>query len=266
MERVIIFENNSLSLTKKVLDTRITKTPSGSTPRVHLTVPAQPTITSCGPTCLHAVYQHYGLDISIGQLIREVPAVETGGTLGVSLGIDALRRGFEADLYTCNLRVFDPTWFHPERQDLEFCLSQELPAYRSGKRRSTIQAYLEFARQGGEIYYEDLSRSFLRKLLKKSAPVLTGLSATALYREAREIAETNTPDPIKGEPVGHFVVLSGYNTEEKTVAVGDPFDLNPFSVDRHYEVAIDRLIHAILLGVLTYDGNLLVIRPAKGSC
>jgi hypothetical protein len=192
-----------------------------------------------------------------------VPSVETGGTLGVSLGLDALRRGFEVDIYTCNLRVFDPTWFHPERQDLEFCLKQELSGDRSSKRRGAIQAYLEFVQQGGNVYYEDLSRSFLRNLLKTSAPILTGLSATALYCEAREISETNTPDPIHGEPVGHFVVLSAYHAKTKTVAVGDPFDLNPFSKDRHYEVGIDRLIYAILLGVLTYDGNLLVIRQKK---
>ena len=32
-------------------------------------------------------------------------------TLAVLLGCHALRRGYEATIYTFNLQVFDPTWF-----------------------------------------------------------------------------------------------------------------------------------------------------------
>jgi len=45
------------------------------------------------------------------------------------------------------------------------------------------------------------------------------------------------------------------------VSVADPLDDNPRFSSRHYRVGIDRLIGAILLGVVTYDANLLVIRP-----
>lgn len=196
-------------------------------------------------------------------MIGEIPEVDSGGTLAVLLGQDALHRGFAVELYTCNLRIFDPTWFSEKNSTpLVEHLRGQLKVRRSTRRLAAIRAYLSFVEQGGAIHYEDLSRSLIRKLLHEGLPVLTGLSATALYREAREIPETNRPDPVRGEPTGHFVVLSAYDRIHKTVSVADPLDPNPVSPDRHYTVGIDRLIHSILMGVLTYDGNLLIIRPA----
>ncbi|HAU0282044.1 TPA: peptidase-C39 like family protein, partial [Legionella pneumophila] len=36
---------------------------------------------------------------------------------------------------------------------------------------------------------------------------------------------------------------------------------NPVSGDNYYTVSIHRLINAIMLGVVTRDGNLLIIEP-----
>jgi hypothetical protein len=36
---------------------------------------------------------------------------------------------------------------------------------------------------------------------------------------------------------------------------------NPLATEHLYELDIDRVINAILLGILTYDDNLLVILP-----
>ena len=42
--------------------------------------------------------------------------------------------------------------------------------------------------------------------------------------------------------------------------IADPFIGNPLADDSHYyDVRVNRLIRAILLGVMTYDANLLVI-------
>ena len=69
-------------------------------------------------------------------------------------------------------------------------------------------------------------------------------------------------------PAGHFVVLCGYDRVEKTVLVADPYQPNPLAPGQQYVVSIDRVICAILLGILTYDANLLIIQPRvkrKGS-
>jgi hypothetical protein len=46
------------------------------------------------------------------------------------------------------------------------------------------------------------------------------------------------------------------------VLVADPFWANPVrSGHHHYEVSVDHVIRSIMLGILTYDANLLVIQP-----
>lgn len=221
---------------------------------------AQPTDTSCGPACLQAVYAFHGDPVPLDQLITEVPSVSGGGTVAVSLGLHALRRGYEAVLYTYNLRIFDPSWFHPRPLDLVEKLREQL-RHRGGKRREVIQACLEYVEHGGQVLFEDLTGELIRRHLVKGEPILTGLSATFLYRAAREMPDTGDDDDLRGEPLGHFVLLKGYRKRLRRVLVADPYEANPLSPRREYEVPMDRLINAILLGVLTYDGNLLIIRP-----
>jgi hypothetical protein len=138
-------------------------------------------------------------------------------------------------------------------------------AKHNPKVRLASKAYLEFIRLGGNIAFEDLTATLIRGLLKRSIPILTGLSATYLYRTAREVAlgKMMDYDDIRGEPTGHFVVLCGYNMQERTALVADPLLPNPISDSQIYAVRINRLICAIMLGVLTYDANLLVITPKK---
>ncbi len=221
---------------------------------------AQPTDSSCGPTCLQAVYAFHGDPLSVEQLIEEVPTVEGGGTLGMQLGVHALQRGYQATIYTFNLRIFDPTWFHPHPADLPEKLRAQL-RHRSGKRRQATQACLDFVELGGEVRFEDLTSALIRRYLTQHLPILTGLSATFLYRAARESGENDDPDDVGGEPQGHFVVLKGYHKRKQTVLIADPYAKNPVSPGRVYEVPMSRLINAILLGVLTYDANLLIVHP-----
>jgi len=99
-------------------------------------------------------------------------------------------------------------------------------------------------------------------------PILTGLSATFLYGEARERSYVDPSgvhhveaDDIRGLPSGHFVVLRGYDEHLREAFVADPLERNPLSRDRKYPVSIDRVFAAIMLGVVTYDANLLILKP-----
>src|SRR5688572_19758830 len=78
----------------------------------------QPTETTCGPTCLHAVYGYYGDEVSLDDLVKGVPSLLNGGTLAVILGRHALHRGYRAKIYSFNLHVVDPTWFNPTKKDI----------------------------------------------------------------------------------------------------------------------------------------------------
>ena len=233
--------------------------------KLRFAIQAQPGDTTCGPTCLHAVYNYYGDKISLPNVIGQVKQLKGGGTLAVLLGCHALRRGYRAKLYTFNLQVFDPTWFRPGAPALQERLKTQMQVKKSPKMRPASKAYLEFLRLGGNIVFEDLTSALIRGLLKRSIPVLTGLSATYLYRTAREVAlgAKMDYDDIHGEPTGHFVVLCGYNMQERTALVADPLLPNPISDSPIYTVRLSRLICAIMLGILTYDANLLVITQKK---
>jgi len=227
---------------------------------------AQPDDITCGPTSLHAVYQYFGLDLDLHDVIQGVNYLKDGGTLAVFLGIDALRRGFKARLYSYNLKIFDPTWDGLEPAHLIEKLVQQTQ-FKKGKRlRENSRAYQEFLRLGGEIRLRELYPRLLKGYFRQQLPVLTGLSATYLYNTKREYTGAHNRsvyDDLRGTPMGHFVVLCG--TKKKHVRVADPYKENPISGDHTYDVPMTRLLNAILLGIVTYDANLLVIAPPTAS-
>lgn len=233
--------------------------------RLHFQISAQPTNSTCGPTCLHAVLAYHGDTHTLAEVIAGVPSLEHGGTLAVLLGNYALKQGYEAILYTYNLIVFDPSWFRPGAPPLADRLRAQMQAKTKPKLRLASQAYLEFLERGGSIRMEDMTPALIRKYLKRSCPILVGLSSTYLYNERREL-DDGQQDDVAGKPQGHFVVLCGYDSDQRSVLVADPLQPNPMAaLEQRYEVDLDRVMCAIMLGIVTYDGNLLVIRPPSST-
>lgn len=227
-------------------------------------IQSQPDEVTCGPTCLHALYRYYGEDIPLKQVIREVKQLKTGGTLAVMLGNHALNRGYKARIYTYNLNVFDPSWFkNPSKKIIQFLKRQMSFKYKRRKLHTASRAYIKFLENGGELRYRELDENLIKGYLKRSIPILTGLSATYLYGTPREIPQFNEYHSIKGEPAGHFVIISGYEGEKNSVYLADPMTPNPLGKGQVYNVSFQRLINSIMLGIVTYDANLLVIEPVK---
>ena len=220
----------------------------------------QPTDSTCGPTCLHAVYSFFGDHVSLQRIIDEVPALPEGGTVAVRLGNHALTRGYRCTLNTYNLQMFDPTWFKDPRIDIGERLRAQAKAKRSAKLRLVTQSYLTFLELGGVLRFTELNGNLIRTYLKREIPILTGLSATYLYACARETKRDY--DDTRGEPMGHFVVLAGYDPSAHKILVADPLRDNPRYGVKHYAVGSERLLGAILLGIITYDANLLIIEPS----
>jgi hypothetical protein len=224
----------------------------------------QPNDVTCGPTCLHAIYYFYNDQVSLSQVIKEVQYLETGGTLAVLLGLHALKRGYDVTINVLDMDIFDPTWFVSE-VDLIEKLELQMRYKKSRKIQQASIAYIEFLKQGGKVISKDISSRFLKESFDRYGPVLSGLSSTYLYRSSRELTDENDScvyDDVRGYPSGHFVVLGGYGSSAKTILVADPYSKNPHA-KLYYEVRVSRLINAILLGELTYDANLLFIKPKK---
>lgn len=232
------------------------------TTRLDFAITPQPDDTACGPTCLHAIYRYHHDSIPLDRVIREVRQVKGGGTLTVFLGLHALSRGYQATIYTCDLQTFDPSWF--EKNDVGF-MRQRLLAQRHARRSSKIrlatEAYLEFVEFGGEVRMQDITVPLMSRILREGSPIISGLSATWLYRCKRERSENMEPDDVAGEPVGHFVVIHGIDAQTRRANVADPNLHTPYPASHHYEVGVDRLVGAIHLGIVTFDAKLLAVRP-----
>ncbi len=233
----------------------------GRITRVALPLPIepQPTETTCGATCLHAMYRYWHDDETLGNVIDRMHSLEHGGTFAVYLACDALRKGYSATIYTYNLLVFDPTWFEPG-VDIADRLLRQRETKSDFRLQHVTEAYVEFLRRGGELKLADLSCDLLQGFLTRKIPLLTGLSSTYLYRVAREFGPNDVPDDLRGGPSGHFVVIAGFDNSSNTVLVVDPYQPNPYTA-HSYWIPADRLIGAILLGIVTHDANVLVISP-----
>lgn len=218
---------------------------------------AQPDDVTCGPTCLAQVYRYFGCEQPLGEIIRETRRNPDGGTMAVDLGVSAVRNGFEATIYPFDFRVFDPTWRRLGPAALIERLERRVETLESRRLERTVRSYITYLALGGRVRFRELTRELLVRLLREGRPILTGLSATHLYRTMREYE--NHYDDIRGGPVGHFVVICGYYPKSDRFVVRDPSSHIPFSRTGKYSVAAKRLIPAILLGAVTYDAVLLVL-------
>lgn len=230
-------------------------------------IETQPDDESCGPTCLHAVYRYYGYNIPLNDVIKTIERSPSGGTFCISIGKHALQHGFQSTIYINSLVIFDPSWFTNGEADNKLLidkLTAQMKAKNDPYITNATYAIVDYLKLGGKICTYPLSRNLLQKFFSKNVPVISGLSATNLYwvtREAFTDEGKSVYDDIRGTPCGHFVILCGYDSKKRRVVVADPFGGNPAFHGNYYKVNINRLINAILLGVITFDGNLTVIEP-----
>ncbi len=205
-----------------------------------LIIHSQPDNTSCGATCLHAIYNYYGDTISLEEVVKEVEQFEDGGgTFSVVLANHALRRGYKTTMYVYNLNLFDPSWFRG-RRDIAEKLRQQISMKKVNKKFTlATETYIEYIELGGELRFEDLNTSLLRTYLSKGVPMLAGLSSTYLYRSKREDPIKNIPDEM-GEPCGHFVVLHGIHSDNKRILVADSYVPNPVANVHYYSIPFAR--------------------------
>jgi hypothetical protein len=219
----------------------------------------QPDDLSCGPTSLLQTYRFLGIERTLDEVMAAIRRNPDGGTLAVYLGLSALEEGLAATIYSYNFSIFDPTWDRLSREEMLDRLDRRVRAVEGARLRRITRAYADFLREGGRLELPELDRRLLVDLLASGRPIITGLSATYLYRTPRELYEEY--DDIRGYPVGHFVVISGYDPRTDLFMVVDPSPHTPYSATGVYPVPAERLMAAILLGDATYDAVLLVLDP-----
>jgi hypothetical protein len=58
-------------------------------------------------------------------------------------------------------------------------------------------------------------------------------------------------------------VISGFEENKGLVYLSDPMEPNPLGKGSVYSVNFTRLINSIMLGIVTYDANLLIVEPRR---
>jgi hypothetical protein len=244
-------------------------------PPFKLPIRPQPTDTSCGPTCLASVYEYFGQATDVADVVTEIGQLDGGGTLAVDLACHALHRGYQAAIVTYNLQLFDPTWFSDAGEMIsvevmisklteQFAIKRDRRGLDQSRFRAATSRYIEFVKLGGQIRMQPMGEDLITSTLEQKIPILCGLSATYLYHESRETA-AGDGDDVAGEPTGHFVVLHGYDSTHNRVWIADPLQPNPIAATKSYTAPLSRVMSAVLLGIVTYDANLLMITPTRMS-
>lgn len=231
---------------------------------VRLPVPrlVQPDDVSCGPTALTAVLQFHGAKLDLPAVRSATPVNPDGGTLAPHLGRAALSFGFAVRAHPLALKVFDPTWRGLPREALRDRVGRRLQTRPEGRERRVHEAWLGFLDAGGEVALGELRASELVGAIDRGHPLICGLCVTWLYQHARELPDDNQIDDIEGQPVGHFVVICGYERGGAKFVVADPWPQPPFAHDDGlYVVSRRRLTQAILLGDATHDAVLVEVLP-----
>jgi hypothetical protein len=195
------------------------------------------------------------------EILNDIPQFEEGGgTFGLTLAIDALKRGYKTSIYSFNLNIFDPSWFELPMEKIKGKLLELLEKGNlRTKDRTAARSAAQFIDLGGELRFANLSEELISSYLSRDIPILTGLSSSWLYKTQREDPITSEYDDILGKPAGHFVVLHGLDTKYREVDIADPYKPNPISGTNYYKVPMNSLINSILLGVMSYDGNLVIL-------
>jgi len=157
--------------------------------------------------------------------------------------------------------VFDPTWFKGPDVNIAERLQRQREIKMDNRLQQVTPGYLEFLRLGGRLRFMDLSPTLIHRVLRRRFPIITGLSSTYLYHNAREYGANAVPDDVRGTPSGAFVVIAGYDAVRRRVLIVDPYLPHPYGDSHEYWISIDRAVGAVLLGIVTHDANLLIIHP-----
>lgn len=220
----------------------------------------QPDDVSCGPTALAAVLQFHGAELDLPAIRAATPINPDGGTLAPHLGRAALSLGFRVRAHPLALRVFDPSWRSLDPPALLDRLERRLAILPPGRDRRVHEAWRSFLIAGGEVALGELRSDELVGAIDRGHPLICGLCVTWLYQIPRERPEDNDSDDVAGQPVGHFVVVCGYEDGGERFLVADPWPQPPFNRDDGlYVVSQRRLTQAILLGDATHDAVIVEI-------
>jgi peptidase C39-like protein len=215
----------------------------------------QPDDTSCGISCLKMLLAFHGISLSFDEMREIIPPLPDIGLYDSHVGKAALDLGFSVTIYSYNYTIFHPLWNHLTRKDLIRHLSTKNKSSMTPLQEFATKSYIEFMEAGGEVLFYPLSKELLLAFFEKGLPVMVALDMCFLYDSM--VYYENTTEPR----ATHFVVLHGYNPENNTFRISDPWHSIPLPNNMgQFSLDADRVINAIFLGQNRNDAAVVVIQ------
>lgn len=213
-----------------------------------------------GAETLRGIYAYYGEDISMDDLVVSTTRFSNRRLRPLALAIDALERGYAVTVHCCDTRIFDLSWMGLVSSELKEKLEYHKSKADSVHLTQTFDAYIQILEKGGTIDLSEINRAVIRKAVELKAPIIAAVSATHLFHSKREYLDSKDRpvlDDAKGKTAGHLVAVTAWVGKE--ITLHDPYLANPITGKAKYKVYISRLMRSILLGVLSYDAQMVVI-------
>jgi hypothetical protein len=218
----------------------------------------QPDDCSCGLCCLKIVLSFLGREVPFDALEKMMPPLYDIGLYDSQIGKTALDLGFSSTIYTYNYRIFHPIWNRLDRGALIGKLLIKQSCAMTPYQALAAQCYILYLQEGGDLFFYPLSKEMIIAHLAQGLPVIAALDMSFLYDC------TAFYDEFSEHRATHFIVIHGYNPEDHTFHVSDPWHSIPLPHDKgQYIIDADRVINAIFLGEYWNDASILVIQQKR---
>jgi hypothetical protein len=195
----------------------------------------QPTNTTCSPTALSILLEHYNKVISPLEIEATVPQAineqgEKVGTINQQLATWCISQGFDVSIYTFDCQIIDQSWagLDPEKQIKRMQLRKNgwiIPGMGEDWTKEYTQSYIDFITAGGTLQIQPAVTTRLMYELLESGPFLPCVSFSTMYGSARatNMGEVESiDDDINGKAVNHSIVVYG-NDESGNFLIADPW-------------------------------------------
>lgn len=229
----------------------------------------QPTNSTCSPTALSVLLEHYGKKIGPLDIEAKVPQSvndkgEKIGTINQQLATWCLSQDFKVALYTFDCQVIDQSWgkLSAEQQLERMKLRKDgwvVPSMGEEWTKQYTQAYIDFIEAGGELHIQPAVTSKLLYKLLETGPFLPCVSYSTMYGAGRSVNEgeiKSTDDDVNGRATNHSIVVYG-NDEAGNFLIADSWKKPGL-----HTIEPDRMIAAISTAQIECDNLLFQLQES----
>jgi len=201
---------------------------------------------TCGPSSLQQILAYYGIEMDLKKIMRNVKIYKGGFAFMSDLATYVKKLGFDSKIICYDASIVDPTWSELSKRKIIQKLVKRFKFEKNG-----IKKLIKFLKVNGKLEIRIPTKELILSYLKKKVPPIICLSSTILRGKSRRYK--GKYDDIKGNPIGHFLVISGY--DNGYFIVTDPSRISKGI----YKVKEDKLLFSWFF----WGGWLLIIKPKR---